>query len=262
LKNLSPYQSSSKETYLKAYTPRRFTFPFRRSSFTAIPNLAVSIAQVNKVYEIAETRIEVLKDVNLKVATGDLVAICGPSGSGKTTLLNLISGIDKPTSGQITVFNDDLAGKDENFLADLRCQKIGYVFQSYNLVSTLTVAENVAFPMEWARKPVNEIEARVIELLETLGMQHRANHFPSQLSGGEQQRVAFARALANDPPLLLADEPTGNLDVDNIQKIAELLRMLKSAGKTLIVSTHDMQLLEFADQKLCFREGKLATYDE
>ena len=248
--------------YLKGYTPRGFTFPLRRRSSTAIPNLAVSIAQVKKVYEIAETRIEVLKEVNLKVATGELVAICGPSGSGKTTLLNLISGIDKPTSGQITVFNDDLACKDENFLADLRCQKIGYVFQSYNLVSTLTVAENVAFPMEWARKPVKEIEARVIELLGTLGMQHRANHFPSQLSGGEQQRVAFARALANDPPLLLADEPTGNLDVDNIQKITELLRMLKLAGKTLIVSTHDMQLLEFADQKLCFRDGKLATYDE
>ena len=155
-----------------------------------------------------------------------------------------------------------MVDKDENFLADLRCQKIGYVFQSYNLVSTLTVAENIAFPMEWARKPVKQIEARVAELLEILGLQHRENHFPSQLSGGEQQRVAFARALANDPPLVLADEPTGNLDVDNIKKIVELLHTLKAYGKTLIVSTHDMQLMEFANQKLCLQDGKLGVYNE
>ena len=225
-------------------------------------DLAVSITKLCKVYEIAETKVEVLKDVNMKLAPGEFAAICGASGSGKTTLLNLISGIDKPNSGQITVFGEDLTGKDENFLADLRCKKIGYVFQSYNLVSTLTVAENVAFPMEWARKPVKEIEARVKELLETLGVQHRANHFPAQLSGGEQQRVAFARALANNPPLLLADEPTGNLDVDNSQKITSLLRVLKTEGKTVIVSTHDKQLLQFADQKFCLQDGTLAGYDE
>jgi putative ABC transport system ATP-binding protein len=222
----------------------------------------VSTEKLFKIYEIAEAKVEVLKDLNLKVASGEFVAICGVSGSGKTTLLNLISGIDKPTSGQITVFGEDLTDKDEDFLADLRCQKIGFVFQSYNLVSTLTVAENVAFPMEWTRKPVKQIEARVSELLETLGVQHRANHFPAQLSGGEQQRVAFARALANDPPLLLADEPTGNLDAFNSQKITDVLRMLKANGKTIIVSTHDKQLLKFADQKLCLEDGSLASYNE
>ena len=224
--------------------------------------MAVSIEKLCKVYEIAETKVEVLKDVNLKVASGEFVAICGASGSGKTTLLNLISGIDKPTSGQITVFKEDLTDKDEDFLADLRCHKIGFVFQSYNLVSTLTVAENVAFPMEWTRKPVKQIETRVSGLLETLGVQHRASHFPAQLSGGEQQRVAFARALANDPPLLLADEPTGNLDAHNSQKITDVLGILKANGKTIIVSTHDKQLLNFADQKLCLEDGRLASYNE
>ena len=224
--------------------------------------MAVSIAKLCKVYGIAETKVEVLKDINLKISAGEFVAICGASGSGKTTLLNLISGIDRPTSGEIRVFQEDLTGKDENFLADLRCQKIGYVFQSYNLVSTLTVAENVAFPMEWMRKPVEQIEERVKQLLEMMSVEHRASHFPSQLSGGEQQRVAFARALANDPPLLLADEPTGNLDVANSQKINEVLRTLKTQGKTIVVSTHDMQLVDFADQKLRLQDGTLAGYNE
>jgi ABC-type lipoprotein export system ATPase subunit len=124
------------------------------------------------------------------------------------------------------------------------------------------MAENVAFPMEWTRKPAEEIEKRASELLETVGLQHRANHFPSQLSGGEQQRVAFARALANDPPLILADEPTGNLDAKNAQKIIQVLQILKEHGKTIIVSTHDMQITELADQVLCLKEGKLASENE
>ena len=177
-------------------------------------------------------------------------------------MLNLISGIDKPSCGQIRVFGEELTARDEDFLADLRCKKIGFVFQAYNLISTLTVAENVAFPMEWARTPVEQIEARVEELLDTIGMEHRSRHFPAQLSGGEQQRVAFARALANDPPLLLADEPTGNLDARNSQKITEVLGMLKANGKTVIVSTHDKQLVQMAGQKLCLEDGKLASYNE
>ena len=223
---------------------------------------AVCISKLCKVYEIAETKVEVLKQVDLKVTSGEFVAICGASGSGKTTLLNLISVIDKPTCGEIAIFEEDLVGKDEDFLADLRCQKIGYVFQSYNLVSTLTVAENVAFPMEWIKKPVAEIEVRVAKLLQTLGVEHRRNHFPVQLSGGEQQRVAFARALANDPPLLLADEPTGNLDADNTQRITDVLLELKAEGKTIIVTTHERQLLNFADQRLCMEDGRLANYNE
>jgi putative ABC transport system ATP-binding protein len=130
------------------------------------------------------------------------------------------------------------------------------------LVSTLTVAENVAFPMEWSRKPKNDIEERVAELLETVGLQPRENHFPAQLSGGEQQRVAFARALANDPELVLADEPSGNLDAENGQKITQVLRMLKKKGKTVIVATHDAEIIRFADWSACLDDGRLASKNE
>ena len=225
-------------------------------------NLAVSAHSLCKAYPMGEAEVEVLKDITLSVAVGKFVVICGPSGAGKTTLLNIISGIDKPTSGKIIVLGQDLTDKDEDFLADFRCNDVGFVFQAYNLVSTLTVAENVAFPMEWRRRPAKEIEARVAELLGIVGLQRRANHFPAQLSGGEQQRVAFARALANNPQLLLADEPTGNLDAENGQKIIQILRMLKANGKTVIVSTHDAQIMQFADQKLFLEDGRLASHDE
>ena len=217
---------------------------------------------LEKIYQVGSEKIVVLKDITLSIPKGKFITLCGPSGSGKTTLLNIIGGIDKPTSGKIVVAGKDLAVKDEDFLSEFRCNNVGFVFQAYNLVSTLTMAENVAFPMEWTRKPAEEIEKRVSELLETVGLQHRANHFPSQLSGGEQQRVAFARALANDPPLILADEPTGNLDTKNAQKIIQVLQILKEHGKTIIVSTHDMQITELADQVLCLKEGKLASENE
>src|SRR3972149_8412964 len=225
-------------------------------------NLIVSAHSLSKTYQMGDAEVEVLKGVNLNVATGEFVTLCGPSGSAKTTLLNIISGIDRPTSGKIIVFGEDLTQKDEDFLADFRCNSVGFVFQSYNLVSTLTVAENIAFPMEWRRKPAEEIEKSVAELLETVGLQHRANHFPAQLSGGDQQRVAFARALANDPELFLADEPTGNLDTKNGQKITQILQMLKTNGKTVIASTHDAQIVQLADQKLCLEDGRLASQDE
>jgi putative ABC transport system ATP-binding protein len=162
---------------------------------------------LTKTYILGTEKIDVLKNVNIQLQKGQFVTICGPSGSGKTTLLNIIGGIDQPTSGTIKVANQDLTSLNEEQLADFRCNQTGYVFQTFNLLSTLTVAENIAFPMEWVRKTSQEIEDRIQTLLETVGLQHRANHFPSQLSGGEQQRVAFARALANNPPLVLADEP-------------------------------------------------------
>jgi len=217
---------------------------------------------LNKAYPLGETEVEVLKGITIKVAKGEFVALCGPSGSGKTTLLNLISGIDHPTSGRLLVLGRDLTIQDEDLLAEFRCSNIGFVFQSYNLVSTLTVAENVAFPMEWLRKPAVEIERRGMKLLETVGLQHRINHFPAQLSGGEQQRVAFARALANDPKLVLADEPTGNLDTENVRKITQVMQMLKANGKTVIVATHDPALMHLADRTFCLEEGRLTSKNE
>ena len=223
------------------------------------PKPVVTAVSLCKAYQMEDTTVEVLKDINLTVQNGQFVAIYGPSGAGKTTLLNMISGIDKPTSGKITVFDQDLTQQNEDVLAEYRCNQVGFVFQSYNLISTLTVAENIAFPMEWKRTPPEEIKKKVTELTQTLGLQHRANHFPAQLSGGEQQRVAFARALANNPPLLLCDEPTGNLDTKNGQKIIQILQTLKSEGKTIIVSTHDSDIMPLADLKFYIEDGKLAT---
>jgi len=225
-------------------------------------DIIVSTEGLEKTYEVGNRKIDVLKDINLQILKAKFIVLCGPSGSGKTTLLNIISGIDRPTKGKILVGGEDLTAKDEDFVSDFRCNNIGFVFQAYNLVSTLTVAENIAFPMEWTRKPEKEIETRVEELLKTVGLELRANHFPSQLSGGEQQRVAFSRALANDPKLILADEPTGNLDTRNADKIFQVLQMLKEKGKTVIVSTHDQQIRELADQVFYLKDGKLATENE
>jgi len=222
----------------------------------------VLTSRLCKTYEAFEAKIEVLKDLDLEVKDGEFTVISGPSGSGKTTLLNMIGGIDKPTSGSIFVFDEDLATKDEDFLASFRCAKVGYVFQSYNLVSTLTVAENVAFPMEWVRKPEDQIKKHVDELLEIVGLRQRSEHFPFQLSGGEQQRVAFARALANSPPLLLADEPTGNLDKKTSFQIVQILQTLKDERKTVIVASHDSRINELGDQKLWLEDGKLMKQNE
>jgi putative ABC transport system ATP-binding protein len=224
--------------------------------------VAVVASVLCKNYQVNEIKVEVLKDVNLDVEEGEFTVIGGASGSGKTTLLNIIGGIDKPTSGSIMVFDENIEGKDEDFMAAFRCKNIGFVFQSYNLISTLTMAENVAFPMEWLRKPQEQIEKRVKELLNVVGLGHRAEHFPYQLSGGEQQRVAFARALANDPPLLLVDEPTGNLDTKTSLKIIDILGKLKGDGKTVIVATHDDRIFRLADQKSLLEDGKLVRWDE
>lgn len=215
-----------------------------------------------KTYEISNVKVEALTDVTLKVEKNQFTGISGPSGSGKTTLLNIISSIDKPTSGKIVVLGNDLNAKNEDFLASFRCHNVGFVFQSYNLVSTLTVAENVAFPMEWVETPEDQIKKRIEELLEIVDLRQRRDHFPFQLSGGEQQRVAFARALANNPPLLLADEPTGNLDPKTGGKIIQILQKLKDEKKTIIVATHDKQILELADQKFYLEDGKLANLNE
>jgi putative ABC transport system ATP-binding protein len=225
-------------------------------------DMAIVASVLFKTYQVNEIKVEVLKNVDLDVEEGEFTVINGASGSGKTTLLNIIGAIDKPTSGNIVVFDEDLGDKSEDFMATFRCKNIGFVFQSYNLVSTLTMAENIAFPMEWLRKPQEQIEKRVEELLDVVGLRHRAEHFPFQLSGGEQQRVAFARALANDPPLLLVDEPTGNLDTKTSLKIIDILRKLKDDGKTLIVATHDDRIFELADQKLHLEDGKLVNWNE
>ena len=220
---------------------------------------AVCGSSLYKTYQVGDTQIEVLKSVDISIGKGQFTVISGDSGSGKTTLLNIIGSIDRPTSGKVIVLGEDLSVQDEDSLAAFRCSNVGFVFQSYNLISTLTVAENVAFPMEWLRKPTDYVEKRVQELLAMVGLSARTEHFPFQLSGGEQQRVAFARALANDPPLLLVDEPTGNLDRRTSAQVAEILNNLKDEGKTVVVATHDEEIVKAAHQLLRLEEGMLTN---
>lgn len=222
----------------------------------------VIASSLSKQYQISDLTIEALKNLDLEVEKSEFVSIYGPSGAGKTTLLNLIGGLDKPTSGKVVVFGHDLGTYDENFLATFRCAYVGFVFQSYNLISTLTAIENVAFAVElagWSRERIGE---RSENLLKLVGLEHRPNHFPAQLSGGEQQRVSFARALANDPPLLLADEPTGNLDVETGLEIVRILEKMKGEGKTVIVATHDERILELANRTLRLYDGRIMDTNE
>lgn len=216
----------------------------------------VVVSSLRKGYNMDGLVVEALNGVDLEVIEGEFVAVSGPSGAGKTTLLNIIGGLDKPTSGKVLVFGHDLAKHDEGFLATFRCAYVGYVFQSYNLISTLTTLENVAFPMQLAKWSDERVEKRSKVLLNMVGLVDRSGHFPSQLSGGEMQRAAFARALATDPPLFLVDEPTGNLDLDTGLRIIRILEGLKGR-KTIIVATHDRRILRLADRALAMLDGRI-----
>jgi putative ABC transport system ATP-binding protein len=199
----------------------------------------------------------VLDGVSLDVASGETVAVAGPSGSGKSTLLGLVAGLDRPTSGSISVAHVEITRLGEDELARFRRDTIGYVFQSYHLIPTLTAAENVGVPLDLAG--VSGTPARVAELLAGVGLADRGHHYPAQLSGGEQQRVALARAMALDPPLLLADEPTGNLDSATGAAIIDLLFALnRERGTTLLLVTHDATLAARADRVVSLRDGRIA----
>jgi putative ABC transport system ATP-binding protein len=200
--------------------------------------------------------VTVLDRVTLDVARGECVAVTGPSGSGKSTLLGLIAGLDTPTSGTIEVDKVELASLDEDALARFRRDRIGFVFQSYHLISTLTAAENVAIPLELAGEA--DARPRALALLDEVGLGARGHHYPVQLSGGEQQRVALARAVARAPALLLADEPTGNLDSSTGAAIIELLLALNGErGSTLVLVTHDPALAGHADRQIALRDGRV-----
>jgi putative ABC transport system ATP-binding protein len=197
----------------------------------------------------------ILHPLDLTIPSGRFIAVTGPSGSGKSTLLGLIAGLDAPTSGEILIDGIDITRLGEDKLAKLRGDKIGFVFQFFHLVPSLTAFENILVPMEIAGRPDPAARARV--LLDEVGLSDRSHHYPSQLSGGEQQRVAIARALANDPPIVLADEPTGNLDSITGRHIMELLLNVRRArGSTLVLVTHDAELAALADARLALRDGR------
>jgi putative ABC transport system ATP-binding protein len=216
----------------------------------------IELCEVSKTVMSGSEPLTILHPLTLQIPRGQFVAIVGPSGSGKSTLLGLIAGLDAPTSGQVVIDGVDITSLDEDALAKLRGEKIGFVFQFFHLIPSLTAYENVSVPMEIANAP--DARPRAQALLEEVGLTGRAHHYPSQLSGGEQQRVALARALANDPPIVLADEPTGNLDSSNGRHILELLRDIhKTRGTTIILVTHDVELAAIADARLVLRDGRV-----
>ncbi len=216
----------------------------------------IQLRDVSKTVLSGTEPLTILHPLTLDIPKGEFIAIVGPSGSGKSTLLGLIAGLDAPTTGSVSIDGVDITRLDEDGLARLRGEKIGFVFQFFHLIPSLTAFENVAVPMEIARAP--DARRRASALLEEVGLTDRAHHYPSQLSGGEQQRVALARALANDPPIVLADEPTGNLDTANGRHIMALLRSIhEQRGTTIVLVTHDADLARLANSRLVLRDGRV-----
>jgi putative ABC transport system ATP-binding protein len=223
----------------------------------------IDLRQVFKAYDTEAGSVMVLKDINLEVDPGEFVSIVGPSGSGKSTLLNMITGIDAPTDGEVHVAGHPIHGLNENDLARWRGRQVGVVFQFFQLLPTLTVLENVILPMDFCNVYARgEREERAMHWLERVGIPEQAHKLPSQLSGGQQQRAAIARALANDPPLVVADEPTGNLDSKTAREVFDLFDALDSEGKTMVVVTHDKALSERAERVLHLFDGRISKDED
>ncbi len=221
------------------------------------PNI-VRTRGVKKVYIMGKLELAALKGVDMEIKRGEYISIMGPSGSGKSTLFNMIGALDKPTEGKVYIDEVDVAQLDAYELAWLRCRKIGYIFQTFNLIPVMTALENVTLPMIFAGIPTDESIDKAVELLERVGLGGRVQHKPLELSGGQQQRVAVARALANDPAIVLADEPTGNLDRKTGREIIELLRELNEEKEVTIISaTHDLKMLDVSDRILWVQDGRI-----
>jgi putative ABC transport system ATP-binding protein len=216
----------------------------------------IELREVSKTVTSGSEPLTILHPLTITIPKGQFVAVVGPSGSGKSTLLGLIAGLDAPSTGQVIIDGTEITSLDEDSLARLRGEKIGFVFQFFHLIPSLTAYENVAVPMEIAG--AGDARRRTAALLDEVGLSGRLHHYPSQLSGGEQQRVALARALANDPPIVLADEPTGNLDSSNGRHIMDLLRSIHDRrGSTIVLVTHDAELAAMADARLALRDGRV-----
>ncbi len=220
-------------------------------------NLVILANNLAKDYEIGEFIVRAVDDISLRIKESDFVIIKGPSGAGKTTLLNLIGGLDSPNKGVVYSSGVKITNLQEESLATFRLINVGFIFQNYNLISTLTAEENVMFPMKLAGMNLKEQREKAVSLLKQIGLGDRREHLPFQLSAGEQQRVAIARALANDPPMILADEPTANLDKKTSLFIRDLFKDMKKDNKTIIIATHDDLLIELANRIITFEDGKI-----
>src|SRR5207302_9377544 len=221
------------------------------------PETAIVVQEVQKYYELGETRVHALRGVSTEIARGEFVAIMGASGGGKSTFMNILGCLDQPSSGRYLLEGVEVSSLSKKELARIRNQKLGFVFQGFNLFSRTTALENVELPTLYARISKTEGEKRSTEALALVGLADRMTHFPSQLSGGQQQRVAIARALVNRPSILLADEPTGNLDSRTSVEIMEIFQKLNDEGLTIVLVTHEPDIAQFAKRSIQFRDGKI-----
>lgn len=218
----------------------------------------IKAVNLSKTYSRGKAEVSALKNVNLQAVKGDFIAIHGPSGSGKTTLLNLLGGLDTPTVGEVWIEGVDITKMGEGELSKIRCRKIGFIFQFYNLIPKMSALDNVELPMIFAKMPENQRRTKAVDLLTSVGLGQRLEHNSMELSAGEQQRVAVARALANDPAIVLMDEPTGNLDEENTEKLMKLvLELNKSSKQTFVLTTHNLSLTEHANKAYLLHDGKL-----
>jgi len=221
----------------------------------------IRVEDVHKYYDLGETRVHALRGVSLEIQRGEFVAIMGASGSGKSTFMNMLGCLDRPSSGRYLLEGIDVSEHDKKALALIRNQKIGFVFQGFNLLARTTALENTELPALYTKITKVEREKRAAEALAMVGLADRADHYPSQMSGGQQQRVAIARALVNRPPMLLADEPTGNLDSRTSVEIMEIFQNLNDKGLTIVLVTHEHDISQFAKRVLVFRDGKIRKDD-
>jgi len=217
----------------------------------------IRVEEIHKYYELGETRVHALRGVSVEVQHGEFVAVMGASGSGKSTFMNILGCLDRPSSGRYLLEGVDVSQHDKRALALIRNQKIGFVFQGFNLLARTTALENTELPTLYSKVNKEERHRRAVEALEMVGLADRAEHFPSQMSGGQQQRVAVARALVNRPSILLADEPTGNLDSRTSVEIMEVFQDLNDKGLTIVMVTHEHDIAEFAKRVLVFRDGSI-----
>jgi len=223
----------------------------------------IQLEELTRHYEMGGVTVKALDGIDMEIGRGEYVSIVGPSGSGKTTLFNMIGGLDRPSNGRVYIDGIDISKLDAYELAWLRCRKIGYIFQTFNLIPVLTAIENVALPTVFAGLPRDEGLEKAAKILSSVGLEERLDHRPTELSAGQQQRVAIARAMANDPAIILADEPTGNLDLNTGKEIIEMLHNLNREKKmTLIAATHDLKMIEASDRVIWMRDGQIEKIEK